>query len=210
MRFRVRALMLGALVIVVLSATVTPVSANRLSLSTDWTTRAWRGTWANLTFRSAEGATAICLLTLEGSFHTNTFTKTRSTLVGYVTDDRATELECHALRRNLPWHIQYEAFSGTLPNITNVTLRLIGVELSFRPEGWPGFCLIRSTEANPLIQSLTRESGGAITSAALSGAFGTSFESCFEIRFTVEGASRSFGTPPPPPPPSTAITLSLI
>jgi hypothetical protein len=208
MTFRTKALLVGAVLAVVLSTAITPVSANRLSLRTDWTTRGWRATWSasNLRIRALE-ATSSCSLTLEGSFHSGSFTKTISSLLGFVTDGR-TEIGCTVLRETLPWHIQYQAFSGTLPNITRVTLRIIGAGLRVNMAGT--LCLMRSTEAEPLTETLTRDAGGVITSAELTGTITTRFEDCFGVRMTIEGRSGSFGTPPPPPPPSTAITLSLI
>lgn len=207
MTFRTKALLVGALLAVFLSAAVTPTAARNLSLRTDWTTRQWRGTWAGLRITDSEAVFTSCPLTLEGSFQTGTFAKTRSVLVGYVTDSRTALVGCTLLRETLPWAIQYEAFSGTLPTITRVTLRIIGFELRFDIGG--ARCLIRSTEAEPLAESLTRAAGGGITSADLSGTFTSDIE-CFFIRFTAEGRSTTFGTPPPPPQPSTVITLSLI
>jgi len=203
-----KALLGGALLVALLSTAASPVSANRLSFSNSQSTRGWRATWDRL-FLSEGTATFTCLLTLEGSFHSNTIAKTRSALVGHVTDTRITcpTLTMTVLRANLPWHLRYEAFSGTLPRITSVRLTIVGLELSIRNGSFT--CLVRSTEANPLSETLTREAGGIVTAAELLGRFASGVE-CFGIEFSFEGRSNSFGTPPPPPPPPTTITLTLI
>jgi hypothetical protein len=87
MTLRAKAVLAGALLAAVLSTAITPASANRLSLSNAQSTRAWRATWDRLALRA--GVTTInCVITLEGSFHSGSFTKTRSTLIGHVTDHR--------------------------------------------------------------------------------------------------------------------------
>lgn len=207
MMLRARAFLGAGLLIVALSTAIAPASANRLSFSASWSTRGWRGTWARVEF-ATETTTISCPVTLEGSFHNSTFAKTRSLLVGYVTDARVGQCPnwvSAVLSANLPWHVQYEAFTGALPNISSVKLDIIGFEISLTQLSTT--CLMRSTEANPLVQTLGREAGGTITSSELSGRFTGSFP-CPGVRAT--GTSGRFGTPPPPPPPATTITLSLI
>jgi hypothetical protein len=203
-----KSLLGGALLIALIAAAASSVSANRLSFSNSQSTRAWRATWDRLSMSNSE-ITHTCVLTLEGSFHSSTFTKTRAALVGYVTDTRisCTALSMTVLRTNLPWHLRYEAFTGTLPTIASLRLAIVGLELSIRESFIK--CLVRSTEANPLSETLTREAGGIVTSAELSGRFASGAE-CSGIEFGFEGRSNSFGTPPPPPPPPTTITLTLI
>jgi hypothetical protein len=211
MKLRTNAVLGGFIAALMLSTLVTPASAARLSVSMAWNTRGWRATWSGLTVRSPF-FTTTCPLTLEGSFHTNTFSKTRSALLGYVTEARggscAALLSISPLRGSLPWHLQYEAFTGTLPNIATARLKIIGFELLIR-ESSGITCLVRSTEASPLPLSLARGAGGVITSVTVTTTISSGPE-CFEEAFTFEGASNSFGTPPPPPQPSTTITLTLI
>jgi hypothetical protein len=206
MKSYTKALAGGALLTVLLCVCATTSIANRLAFRNEYSTNRWRATWSRLELTGTFG-TIDCTLTLEGSFHSNTVTKTASSLIGYVT--AASTSACApgsatVLRENLPWHLQYSSFAGTLPNISSVALRIIGFEFRYT-QGGVG-CLSRSTAERPLIATLTREASGVVTSVALSGTLRA--ELCGE--WTFSGRSTSFGTPPPPPSPSTAITLSLI
>ena len=195
-----KALLGGAVAALLLSAIASTASANRLSLST----REWQATWSAMSFTGAFGSTT-CTLTLEGEMHTKTFGKTRSALVGYIAG--ATTSGCGAfpatvLRENLPWHIQYETFAGTLPRITSVALKIIGFQFKIR-ESFGVECLFTSTEARPLTDTLNREASGAVRSTTLSGTLTS--EGCAGLEARFGGSTASFTVPPPP-----AITLGLI
>jgi hypothetical protein len=208
MRSYTKAALAVAILAAAVAVAVTSASAARLSFRTSTGTKAWRATWSAMSFAGGFGTTS-CTLTLEGSFHSSTFAKTRSSLVGFVTEARTggcTTFNATLLRENLPWHVQYEAFSGILPNINTAALKIIGFEFRIAERAFGVACLFRSTEAAPLRETLTREAGGVITSATLGGSITTDCG----IASTFGGSSTSFGTPPPPPPPATTITLSLI
>jgi len=70
-----------------------------------------------------------CRVTFEGSFHARTFAKVEGSLVGYLT--RVTTGQCTLgttlLTETLPWHVRYQGFSGTLPEITLIIARIFGV-----------------------------------------------------------------------------------
>jgi hypothetical protein len=155
-----------------------------------------------------------CTLTLEGSFHSNTITKTRSSLIGYVTEGRTTRcgsFGATVLRERLPWHLQYESFSGVLPNITSAAFKILGFQFKIREPTFGIECLYRERapegEGGPLFMTLTREGGGIVTSASLSGELWS--DDCGRSGL-FGGTSSTFGTPPPAPPPPTTITLRLI
>jgi hypothetical protein len=177
MRTRTR-LFLGALTAaIVLSSAVGAASANRLSLSNN----RFRQVWTPLSISNAEaGVTVQCNVTLEGSFHYNTFAKARGLLRGYITK-AAFAHPCtgggEAFSTNgveeegggrpfpstLPWHITYSGFEGTLPNIT-------GVQVNAFLHIWlilpiVGRCLYEGLIANTL-----RLSAGTVTSLAATGA----------------------------------------
>ncbi len=111
----------------ILAATITIAHANRFSVSN----QQFRVVWANLeASNTAVEGTVRCPLTLEGSFHGKTITKTRGLLVGYVTRPALGNNVCtggHAtiLEELLPWHLTYNNFTGTLPTITGITFNLI-------------------------------------------------------------------------------------
>jgi hypothetical protein len=207
MKPRHRALLKGAVLAVMLCACAASASATRFAFRNELRTNSWRATWSEITFTGGFG-TGRCALTLEGSFHTLTITKTRSSLVGFV--NAASVSGCTfsgtVLRETLPWHLQYESFSGTLPNISSVQLKIIGFDFRITEPNFGISCLFRSTEALPLIETLTREASGVIRSATLSGTLASGAECGLRVSFG--GTTTSFGTPPPPS--STAITLTLI
>lgn len=199
-----KALIGGALVTVLLWACATTAGANRLAFRNEYNTNSWRAVWREMRLTGGFG-TISCPLTLEGSLHSQTVTKTPSSLIGYVTAARngtCATLSGTVLTERLPWHLQYESFTGTLPSISSVKFKIIGFEFQIR-EGLGIACLYRSTEAAPLLETLNREGGGIISSATLGGSLGS--ELCGSASFG--GTSTSFGTPPPPP---TTITLTLI
>jgi hypothetical protein len=108
-----------------LSAAVSTASAGRLSVSN----QNLRVTWSRLEFQApSRSVTVRCQVTLEGSFHSRTITKTPGTLIGALTRINVKTETCTGGRaqpsRPAPWHVTYEGFTGTLPNITSVRLLL--------------------------------------------------------------------------------------
>jgi len=124
-----------AVVAAVLFASLATAASAR-SLST--TEQGFRVNWSSLEFTS-EIVTIRCRVTLAGSFHTRTIAKVARSLIGYLTSaivahpctngeawaDNGTEAApLGTLASRLPWHVTYESFTGTLPNITGITLLL--------------------------------------------------------------------------------------
>jgi hypothetical protein len=111
----------------------------------------FNATWRQLRFASGGTTAAECDVTLEGSFHYRTALKVRDSLLGYIT--RAIAGNClrgsaTVLTTNLPWHIRYQGFQGTLPNISGIRLRLILGEFRLRTTAGTN-CLARSTSTEP-------------------------------------------------------------
>jgi hypothetical protein len=95
----------------------------------------------------------VCRVTFEGSFHSRTFSKVARALVGYITSAIVAEAGCtggsaRALPTTLPWHLQYASFTGTLPDITGIRLRVVGA--GFQIQEPIVTCLYRTSEAEPL------------------------------------------------------------
>jgi hypothetical protein len=108
--------------------------------------------WRPVTFASGGAAAGICNLTLEGSFHYKTALKVRESLLGYIT--RAILRECTEgsatiLTTNLPWHIRYQGFEGTLPNISAIRIRLILSEFQVKERIFGTTCLTRTSATEP-------------------------------------------------------------
>lgn len=125
---RVRRWLLGAVLTAsVLALACSSASAIRLALSEP----TFRAVWTPARF-VVSGFTINCSLTLEGSFHSTSIAKVERSLIGYVT--RAAAGSCSTgtmsvLTETLPWHVQYGSFTGTLPNISTVTTRIIGMSV---------------------------------------------------------------------------------
>ena len=139
----------------ILALAVGSASANRLSFSA----RTFRASWTELAF-SGGGSTITCPVTLEGSFHSFTITKTTGALVGYVTrasvngESRSCTGGTATIRQErLPWHIRYRGFTGTLPRISAINLGLIG--LSYRVRNSSSVeCNVTSEASHPEVVSI--------------------------------------------------------
>jgi hypothetical protein len=136
----------------VLGALVSAASANRIALSN----QTFRATWT-WEFVEPIGFIALrCPVTIEGSFHSRTMSKVLEQLIGYVTQATLAETRCtggsaRILTETLPWHIRYNGFGGTLPAITRINIRIVGLAFLMQlplPEGMQR-CLYKSTAASP-------------------------------------------------------------
>lgn len=145
-----------------LSAAVSTASATRLSVSN----QNIRATWARLEFASSL-VTIRCPVTLEGSFHTRTIAKVARSLIGAITRvlikrESCTNGEALPKAESLPWHVTYESFTGTLPNITAVNLLLSRFRFLLTVSG-----LCTNGDYGNATDNITgraaREVGGAIT-----------------------------------------------
>jgi hypothetical protein len=145
---RTKLILAGLTAALVMAFAANSASARNLSISHG---ELWLVTWRQLRFGSGGLTAAACDVTLDGSFHYRTFIKLRNTLIGYIT--RAIAGTCERgsatiLTTNLPWHIRYQGFEGTLPNISGIRLRLILAEFRVQTAQGPR-CLARTTEAQP-------------------------------------------------------------
>ena len=155
-----RALTTALAAALLLAAATNTATARSLSISNQNV----RGTWASLEFNSS--VVVRCRVTLEGSFHTRTVAKVARTLVGAVTRATVDEANCtngNGRPRNetLPWHITYEGFTGTLPNISGVFLLLSRFRFTLTV---PGLCTADYGTATDNITGRVNLSGGEITS----------------------------------------------
>jgi len=110
-----------------------------------------RAVWSVVTFTTS-ALSVECPVTLEGSFHSTTFTATSGLDVGSVTRASAAEGSCtggrvRMLSETLPWRIKYESSTGTLPEISGIKLNVVGFALRGEASGLT--CLYQSTESRP-------------------------------------------------------------
>jgi len=115
--------------------------------------------------------TVECEVAVEGSFHSRTSAKTTGALAGYIINSNVVRCRrggATILRETLPWHVQYESFSGTLPNITAINTRVIGASWRIREPTFGVTCLTKSTTAEPETASYNL-TAGVITSITVGG-----------------------------------------
>jgi hypothetical protein len=170
-----RAVLAIVLAAATLAVAVGVAGANRIELSNQAIRTVWRE------FRVSGGGFEItCPVTMEGSFHSRTISKVTEQLIGFITSAQAAGPGCTGgaviyvlngreilrvtVSNTLPWHIQYESFTGTLPNITGMKVRLVDVSLLVQITIEEARCLYRSTAERPLLGTV-RVGGGGVISA---------------------------------------------
>lgn len=166
MRFRRLLLVTLAVAVatVALSVAAGSADANRLSVGN----QSFRMTWSLMIFREDGGSRVECRMTMEGTLHNALMTKTVNGLIGYIT--RAEVANCTGgsitllTTGTLPWHVQYGGFIGTLPDITEMAIRIVGLAASI------GSCLITTTNSEPAVIKWVRNSGN-IVSAQFNSSF---------------------------------------
>jgi len=122
-------------------------------------------TFPALVFSSSEGGVSItCRVVLTQRLHER-IAKTVGALVGFITEVDVRECRgggAIVRRETLPWHLQLVSFTGTLPRITSVRLRIIratfllevfGVRCRYQgnPEGTTNGPEVTSLRADPAI-----------------------------------------------------------
>jgi hypothetical protein len=133
-----------------LGVAATTAAAGRFQI--DNAERGFRIVWTPLSFEAA-GATVRCNMTLEGSFVSRSFVKRIATIIGKITS--AAINTCAGgvetfLTERLPQNISYSGFSGTLPTITGLVMRVFP-QMTIDPEGALPRCLMSPEETEPWI-----------------------------------------------------------
>jgi len=151
-----------------LSTAVSTAPANRLSVSN----QAIRATWNNLEFTAPGVFTVRCRVTLEGSFHERTFSKSHGSLIGAVSRAFVKEESCVnglAQPKRLPWHITFESFTGTLPRMRSVRLLLSRFRFLLRFSSPIVRCEYGTASDNIIIDASLREDGEVLGFAPVEG-----------------------------------------
>jgi len=151
---------MAALAVVVVMAVAQAASARNLSSTSAETPSG--AIWSALRME-AGGMEATCPITLGGSLEVGSLVKRAGTRFGVVSEVRSGTCSRGAvtvLTETLPWAMTYTSFAGTLPNISSITVNLIG--LAMRVELGGIGCLVRTESAQPArgIATLRREEFG--------------------------------------------------
>jgi hypothetical protein len=186
----IKALLMSTAAAVVLAGLVGSATATRLST----TSQRWKATYSRVEWVGTFGTTT-CALTVEGSFHSRTSAKTLNTLTGWVTEATVSTPcirgSATILRETLPWHIVYEGFEGTLPNITGIRLGIIGSSWRINDPVVGVTCLARTTAVEHVTVQETRERfTGRITESSMRGSIPTGPE-CFLVRGSITGTTTA-------------------
>jgi hypothetical protein len=140
MRARSKLALISLAATVLMAFVAHAASARNLSVSN----QNIRTTFDNVEIAAEGLPTTTCHVTLEGSFHQRTMTKTPETLTGFIT--RVTTGSCSSgltvLSATLPWHTRYTDFSGSLPNITELGTKTAGMAFNIGALGFN--CLARA------------------------------------------------------------------
>ncbi len=160
MRNRSKLLLVGLTATIVMAYAVSSASANRIETSS----QNFRASWSNLVFNDAARVRVECPVTLEGSFHSRTLSKVSGQLIGFI--NHATVGTCtggtaRADTETLPWHIQYNSFEGTLPNITGITLTLTNSKFEITANNI--HCIARNEQRAPAFGTVLVEASGGVT-----------------------------------------------
>jgi hypothetical protein len=168
--------------LVALAALTSTATAGRLSSSS----QTLRAGFSRLNFAGGFG-TMECPLTIEGSLHTRTIAKVAGSLIGFITRavlGTCTRGSATILTASLPWHVRYASFSGTLPNITQLSTNLTGAQFQIREPAFGITCLASGGTTTGVYN---REAGGALTTAVIGGSSPTSCG----LSLTLSGTSNS-------------------
>jgi hypothetical protein len=146
-------ILVGLTATIAMAFAVNAASANRLSVSN----RNFRVVWTSLEFKEPAGffGTVKCPVTLEGSFHYWTIAKREGALLGHVSRASVISASCtggHAtvLTESLPWHVTYQGFTGTLPDINEIALLLTGAKFKIE-SALAGNCLATTSVEHPAL-----------------------------------------------------------
>jgi hypothetical protein len=153
-----------------------------------------------MNFTGTFGVTVSCPVTLEGTVHTWTISKISGLLIGYITRAISGETSCpggtaRMLTETLPWHTQYVAFTGTLPNITSYSVLFTGAafQISASVLGSILTCLYITSQTEPVIGRHTRNiATGALTETTASGRIRRNSGSAGCENGNLSGTSTSF------------------
>jgi hypothetical protein len=160
--------LLGATV--ALGALVGTASARNLSISN----QNIRATWTAMEFSNpSAGVLVRCPVTLEGSLHSRTIAKVLNSLIGFITRAIVGEGSCtggtaRVRTETLPWHVTYQGFTGTLPNILTIRTTVVrpGFDVTATFFGFPLTCRFRASNVNGVFN---REVGGVLTNVQVEG-----------------------------------------
>jgi hypothetical protein len=201
MRNRSKLILAALTAALALGALVSAATATRIAVSN----QLFRVTWTGLSFNGGSSFGEVrCPVTIEGTFHSRTIVKNTSSLIGFVTSaavgSPCTGGTATILQGSLPWHIWYNGFTGRLPDITGIQLRMLSAAFKVKSNLNGQECLYTAEAASPMKGSVNRTTSTGVAEslrpdetagiAITSGA--TGFAQCPTSGF-LRGASNTIG-----------------
>lgn len=185
----------------ILALTVGSASATHLSLSS----QSFRIAYNPLVL-SGFSSEVRCNTTLEGSFSNASIAKAAGTQIGSVTAARfshpctggewwfynGTEvLGTTTLANSFPWRVLYTSFENTLPNISGISARVLGMRFLMESTflGLRVRCVYTTEELEPMTLRLVRNATtGVVAEAVRGGTTASETSGCPSLRFSGTGA----------------------
>jgi hypothetical protein len=161
MRTRTKLALAGLGAACVLATAIGTATARRFELSN----QTFRIVWTLFRVGNEAGAPEIrCPITVEGSFHSRTFSKVNAQEIGKITRARGNTAAPPCafnngaegfllLENTVPWEVLFLSFAGTLPRIERIRLGIAG--FSARVTFFTRLCLYQSTNGAPAIGELS-------------------------------------------------------
>ncbi len=122
----------AALAVLALTAFAGSAPARRLRVNDQNYEWIWEGAAGRLRMSTA-GRTIACNITLKGQFEAASFEKVTTPALARITETvNPGAGECQSMMEerfvalaSTPWEVRYESFTGTLPNISSIIVRVI-------------------------------------------------------------------------------------
>jgi hypothetical protein len=150
MRHRSRLGLVALTAAILLSFAVSSAGATRIEVNE----MLFKTIWTSLEFSAGGQSPVLCPFTLAGLFQSTTFSKVCGQLIGYITHayvgSACTGGTARVLTESLPWYIQYVRFGGILPNISSLTLDIVGAKLKVEV-GTGVACLATTKQSEPFV-----------------------------------------------------------
>ena len=181
-----RAILVVGAASVLLAACVGVASAGRLSTSANTV----NAVWTRLIFSGGIG-NVECEVIVNGTFHERTISKIRGSLTGLITAaniSRCARGGGSVLRETLPWHVRYDSFQGTLPNISLIRALVVGLAFRIREPTFGIECLSRATAEEPGAITFNLDGSRQVATANASGTI-----RCTSFNGTLSGTSSTIG-----------------
>ena len=177
MPLRIKLMLAGLTVGIMLASFASSASSGDYGVSR----QEFRMTWSRLEFIEAS-TTIRCAVTMEGSFQRTRLSKTEALAIGTVSRKAVNSCTGGSARieRATPL-MTFQSFTGILPNIEEVTIKISLLQMTFSNIFW--WCVITTEPSEPAILRVGRDARGNLIGATFNSNYAITPS---EERFCVE------------------------